>query len=483
MATVRSQSSIGYAQILGKRLQPPKENVSAPSKTLDTDFVLREDLISMQIRTTRAPAESGTNAFSLTLVPRRNYLQLIQPGDWVKLFLGNGNGSVVKYMIGVVDYVSQSSRVGSNGAEETVVTVAGRDWSKIIANTETVFDAQIGPQLEGIYLMAEAAKWMAQASSAPLSPSDFVYNLMPLYLGGKGPAGDYLIKQFLPPVSLKGVTPSVGTFLDKSGIKGTEGNAFITPGNQGGSLLRLLTSLSNRLMNELWFDTNPLSDFVVNGKFGTPFKVVLRPYPFSRKDFEALFAHSVESTECMNFSVGTSTSEVRNWFRIHTDLGNGYQGDIATIARLGIIMPRSIERFGLRRFEEYSQFIFDTGRRPSVDLIRSWNQKQVEWNWQNDKLLSGTITMRLRPDIRVGNRLVYSDKYHGGGYSFYVDSVDHIYNYPGASVTVVKVSRGVRSTSQLWSYSQILAAGLVQSLESTQLIQTIGGAASSATGG
>lgn len=486
MTIVRSQSSVGYAQVLGKRLKNLK--AEGTSENTDTSLFLKEDLIAMQIRTTRSPAESGSNAFTLTLVPRRNYLQLIQPGDWVKLYLGNGSVSV-KYMIGVVDFVSQSSRAGGNGQEETTVTVAGRDWSKVIANTETVFDAQIGGKLEGIYLMGEAAKWMNQANKVPLSPTEFISNLLPLYLGGSGPAGANLVRQFLPPVSLDGKNPVVGTFLDFSGVKATEGVAVITPGNQGGSLLRLLTSLSNQLMNEFWFDTNPGSDFIVSTKdaagkskmvFGHPFRVVLRPYPFSREDFLKLPAHVVESTECMNFSVGTSTSDVRNWYRIHTNLGNGGGADLATVARLGLIMPRSIERFGLRRFEEYSQFIFHDGQ-PAVDLIRKWNQKQVEWNWMNDQLLSGTIAMRLRPDIRVGNRLVYSDKYHGGGYSFYVDGVDHFYNYPGASVTVVKVSRGVRSTDYLLSYKQIQAKGLVVSLENPSLLSTVGVAAATAS--
>lgn len=81
---------------------------------------------------------------------------------------------------------------------------------------------------------------------------------------------------------------------------------------------------------------------------------------------------------------------------------------------------------------------------PTVDnkairyqLLR-WCLLQDHWFQHNKEYLSGTITLRGAPDIRVGYRLDLPDR----GLSFYVESVTHNWQYPGQMLTTLAVTRG-----------------------------------------
>ena len=81
---------------------------------------------------------------------------------------------------------------------------------------------------------------------------------------------------------------------------------------------------------------------------------------------------------------------------------------------------------------------------PNVDnrairyqLLR-WVLLQDHWYQHNKEYLSGNITIRGAPDIRVGYRLDLTDR----ALSFYVESVTHSWKYPGQMITTLAVTRG-----------------------------------------
>ena len=60
------------------------------------------------------------------------------------------------------------------------------------------------------------------------------------------------------------------------------------------------------------------------------------------------------------------------------------------------------------------------------------------WTQHNHELLTGNMTLRGMPGIRVGYKIDRPDL----GLSFYVDSVGHEWTYPGNMITNISVSRG-----------------------------------------
>lgn len=71
-------------------------------------------------------------------------------------------------------------------------------------------------------------------------------------------------------------------------------------------------------------------------------------------------------------------------------------------------------------------------------LIARWLLLQDHWYQHNPEYLSGEITMRGAPEIRVGYRLDIKER----NMSLYVESVNHMWTYGGAMTTSLGVTRG-----------------------------------------
>jgi len=72
-----------------------------------------------------------------------------------------------------------------------------------------------------------------------------------------------------------------------------------------------------------------------------------------------------------------------------------------------------------------------------AQLLR-WVLLQDHWYQHNKEYLSGSITIRGAPDIRVGYRLDLADR----AMSFYVEGVTHSWKFPGQMTTTLSVTRG-----------------------------------------
>lgn len=70
--------------------------------------------------------------------------------------------------------------------------------------------------------------------------------------------------------------------------------------------------------------------------------------------------------------------------------------------------------------------------------LARWVILQDHWYQHNAEYLSGSITMRPAPEIRVGYRLDIPEKHM----SFYVEGVAHSWTYPNAMTTALTVTRG-----------------------------------------
>jgi murein DD-endopeptidase MepM/ murein hydrolase activator NlpD len=152
--------------------------------------------------------------------------------------------------------------------------------------------------------------------------------------------------------------------------------------------------------------------------------------------------------------VGRSDNDVFNLFSLASN--DFLYQDVKIIIRdfLPILNPVSIARNGLRtflpqtRFANYSRDLAcKEGSGSAIDstvirggLIR-WSLLLDHWNQHNNEYLTGTITLRGMPEIRVGYRLDWLDHNE----SYYVEQVNHTWKYPDGMTTTVQVSRGQRN--------------------------------------
>lgn len=83
----------------------------------------------------------GAGQASLTLVPRRNYLNLVFPNDHINIYFDtcDGNGWT-RTFYGLVDRIEESYNVGDDGAPTTTYSLVATDFTKIFAKTEVYFN-------------------------------------------------------------------------------------------------------------------------------------------------------------------------------------------------------------------------------------------------------------------------------------------------------------------------------------------------------
>lgn len=188
----------------------------------------------------------------------------------------------------------------------------------------------------------------------------------------------------------------------------------------------------------------------------TTLAMVLRQRPYDTGSFMRLPFSVVDEVEVIQSSLSRSYHNVSNLFRVSS---------VPTIPRLlqeatfGIVVnPKSLSRFGLRRRDIETRYPFpsrgssidwDIGRavKPDFDsFFRYYIDLVSTWDAFNERFWEGSLIMHLRPDIRVGTRLVYNRTWLGRQQTlmFYVQAVRHSFvESQGGSQTVLTLVRGI----------------------------------------
>lgn len=188
-------------------------------------------------------------------------------------------------------------------------------------------------------------------------------------------------------------------------------------------------------------------------RFSSVPALVFRQRPYDDDAFNRLPYTLVDSTEVETLELSRTSHDVFNWFRIRfPDLDPIFQEKVAGIR----IVPLSVNKFGFRRMEAQTRYpflssdtaiTFDTSDAKSDfgDVFRAYVALLSSWYAQNDFWLSGQMTMRFKPRIRVGTRLTLQRG--GKNFDFYVQGVQHSYSKdPGASRTSLTLVRGRETT-------------------------------------
>ena len=154
---------------------------------------------------------------------------------------------------------------------------------------------------------------------------------------------------------------------------------------------------------------------------------------------------TVRNEDVMTESYSRGDFQITNIRELHMSIMPGFDIQRATISDiLPILTPVSIHRNGVRvRSEDTSfvQFMLSGGTSDSSwsqTLGLRWAIMLDMWEQHDHEYLSGSLSLRGSPGIRVGYRVDRKEL----GLSFYVESVSHNWEYPGVLTTQVSLSRG-----------------------------------------
>jgi len=166
---------------------------------------------------------------------------------------------------------------------------------------------------------------------------------------------------------------------------------------------------------------------------------------------------SIKNTDVINSTVGRSDNDLTNFYTMFSEspLGTNYKHIMKEF--MPVTTPISIARNGLRakewttRFADYGRDAVcdsDKGGTPQGKILKNivrWLLLHDHWGQHKIEYLTGEVTLRGMPEIRVGYRLDWVDRKE----SYYVESVSHSWEYLKEMTTNLQVSRGQRNDPYL----------------------------------
>lgn len=443
--------------------------------------------------------ENPTGTLSLDIVPRTDYLfgpTRIKPDDLL-LVESEANDGLTQHetrlksnnivSLVLVDRVGKAIKIGSKGEQIDVIRVACSDFGKVLEKTSIVVDPGVAraigaPSLIGTSGFGEAFLKIfgssANAGGAAFTPNQAVVNLFNTVLAGSP-------IQFQLPNSTTTFQDLVDsfTYVQKVMIGATlVTNPFGLDVNT--TLWGLMKQYSNEFLNEMFVDVRyedpddavgasserartfierdlggtavELQDTRPPGNRQFTLSLVFRQRPYDADAFRALPTVQVYASECWDIDLAYASHEIYNVFRVW-----GMQAGAMVFGEHleYLVNQESIKRHGALRFEPESIYTFPTlkdaddyskGNVQNVtpgQLISEYTKIIAIWNNQNENIVGGTIEMRYRPDIRVGQRLVLS---FGDGTRIegYIQTLSHNYEAQEQCSTVLTIVRGVAYDAQ-----------------------------------
>jgi len=445
--------------------------------------------------------DSPAGVFQMALYPNQDYLDIIKADDLMVIVAGTKRGAELVVSVCLVDTVSESAPVDS-GTETVTVHVNGRDLGKVLVETSTIFDPAFGEVQNGLFNEKYLNQFSQSFSGTPVEIVSLVWNL---FYGGA--TGNQIVdSQWRFPGAPK--VPLVALLDLKTFVQAPMFGCYMPSPimlAEHGNVWNLMRSLANEVVNEMFIDVRDLTEghdaaerhleevaaaFVPSGEVAdqqdlrdliadtftagnspqqeledltsvsrTPSVLALtfRQMPYDTDTFDLLPTRVVYETECDDTSFSKSSHEVKNFFRIRSPV----LPPVAQEILYGVLINKaSIMAHGIKRLEGETAYPFAgkdlslnyaAGRAPKADLTPAVYDYYVGllalWNAYNERLYSGSIPMRYRPDIRVGQKLRYIRTRRGKAqvFDFYVQGVRHSFSdQPGASRSVIQVVRGIR---------------------------------------
>ena len=359
--------------------------------------------------------------FTLTFLPTENWFSEIAPGDWILIYLTNGQTD--KYHLrcfGNVDSVNFSDDISAETGARTVrYTVSGQDFGKVLDKYFIFINPWIGTAdfnevvLKNILALLD------------VSPDEAIKTLLQVFLSKQidafgGFEGQQGLKQWFLPSELAqkfgGYGGTDNRFFDilnlKNIQKGLDGRCLIKNLDIQGSLWSMLKEYSNFPINEL---------FVELDEDEKP-SIYLRMIPFTFKNYsDALLSNigyfldldvvQIGGQDILASSVGVNEHDRRTMFFLASEFLDKDPASSAISAT--VVAPEfpwinaaECKRYGLSIYKLSTPYLTITsGGQINNQLLTSWNKIIKHWFQDNPYLQSGTIVISGRKDVRLGKRL------------------------------------------------------------------------------
>lgn len=428
---------------------PYKQRGDFESNPMDASEFIEDDvIISCEIARDKG---LPSDIFSITLKPKKNYMDLIKEGDWVLIYLDDesninlNSGGGLK-CIGNVNRVAENKVTLEDGSIVRTYTVSGNGFGKVFEKTEMFFDPYSLPDFKTSFIEQVGFSLVG-------SPYDFVKGYIDIFLGDakKRNLEDVLFNCLVP----HGLYKSLGgqgrekgsdiSFYDvltldlKEDTK--EGYSFYRDISRlmSGSLWNTLQQGCNAVINELFLDT----------KNGKP-HVIFRKIPLTNDQIRELANSTINNAKyqipekhIINSNLGTSDYELFNYLTLFP-VNDLMSERIFAVAKANpqdfpSIKKESIKRYGLRRFDRTTEYAYVPGSDNINDVLIKWIKELREFWFNYHRFENGTIEIMGKTDFELGQFYLIPERQK----IYMVDGVQYNWSIGNSIVTTLTVTHGL----------------------------------------
>ena len=405
----------------------------------------------------------AAGSWTLTVKPSNGQGDLLNlwedPEDvWVRIAVVV-NGITTDTAYGPMNTISEALSRGQKGERNLTYTMTGQDFHKVFERFGMWVNIH---ERKGALPMVP----MYDAMSPKLTgtPMTICRTIIDTWLGNNGIAD----KQWKMPLSAQVSMQSAGVyFYDQLHLafdapnKAEQGYSYepslYDPEQyMGKSLWDSLSDNCNPMLNEM-FTRIKLEEFA--SEIPPVPELVLRQRPFpTKKDHHAwvsLPTHEIgtQDIEGRNMTKGAPESRYNYWLLEVTGLFGSNFADVATIqdatsestglpGSMPVYNTEDTRRHGFRKFNQTTKYLPWKADTSWAALAGDWMRILHDWYSVAPYEINGSIkTNKMFPRVQIGTRL-RETRPNGKTVTYYVEGVNHSWNFPGPGKSTFQLTRG-----------------------------------------
>lgn len=437
----------------------------------------------VSLQTSKSIGTASGNC-SLTVKPSKaaeSLFDSLVDDDWIDISLGR-HGNYWHVFRGLLDEIRVTKAVGGTGATTEVFTLTGRDFGRIWETTPVWFNPYASHDFVSEAKSREIFNGVLEIAKDPATVAFmFLRDFLEAIADDKG--GNWNPPKGMPGIINDSFPDSVAFSKDWFQNVPARINFNLTGAVPQGTLWDLAKQYSDPMFTELYTDLLPDGDpfspriaagdpldpkdtkmtAVIRDK---PFPVIYEGLPEFTPSWDFLPLIDVQRQEIATADLGRSGFERFNTYFIAGLMQQENFPEHAISLLAPLYDAAGIRRHGMRRMDVQSSVQPDPS--VSLDLTSLFANLRYllrDWYCMNPYLYSGTIELAHgRPDIKIGCRVripgaVLSNNQERVTETYYVETVDHTWQFGSGIRTILGVTRGWLGTDAAYLEALAKVAG------------------------
>lgn len=385
------------------------------SSAISGQVMLNNDILS--INTLRSLA-SDSPTFSINAVYREEWENLIGSNDLVVIKMQRPPEKLSAVLVGLVDDCRKNNDY-SQEQPQRILSVSGRGFAKAFVDFDIGVVSEV--ELSEGYLGYLGKEVTLENCAANEAINQLITTYVDNYINYSFADGTTLYKRLQLSLS----SNPTYTVLDVSSIL-----------NYQGSLWNLMKEIQNAPFNEMFFEIkndNPV--------------IIMRETPFNENTWANIESTTVRDVDLVKSSLGRSDIETYTLYSVNCSVMYSGGNSNTSFGYVPLWYEPYFSKYGIKRLSVTSLYAMYAGSTDAEDAnlkTMKCTYDLFNWNILNNKMYNGFIVVKGSNKYHLGMKITLEEDNR----TYYVESVQHVFNIFGTWQTKLGLTRGMKETDR-----------------------------------